>query len=226
MALSPTARARFFNDHVVQLYKLLGESGVPLIYNCPKASEAQALIIRLRLATEGRIDDTAAVQAAVDRAVELLKERRELRAAATAPGLTEQDRTTIQQRLKELEDLDTLLEFQRGAKGELGDKSFMGLLSAARGDAGAFGADARRLAEFATDKRKYAFEASRASAHPARTRRSRAAPPRPRSSPFHAPASLEAAAPEKSPPPPPLRNSPKTSNCARNSSAIRRWPKS
>jgi hypothetical protein len=160
MGLAPSERRRFFDAHLLQLVRLLDAGEFALISQLSKASEAQALIVRLRQATEGRIDDMAAVEAVVDRAVELLKERRELRAqAASAKSLTDHDRATIQQRLKELEDLDKLLEFSRDQEGELGARSFMGMLSAARGAPEAFGADARRLAEFAADKRKYAKEA-------------------------------------------------------------------
>ena len=44
-----------------------------LLGTLARGNEAQALIARLRLATEGRIDDKDAVRAVVDRAIALLE---------------------------------------------------------------------------------------------------------------------------------------------------------
>ena len=161
LALEPAQRRRFFSEQLYALYHLLDTWQLVIVRRLAEGSEAQALIARLRLATESRIDDQAAVEAMVSRAVALLRERRELRVALEAPNLPAAERTTIQERLRELDDLDVLLQFRRNTSGELSERSFMGMLSGAHGSAEAFGADTQRLAEFAPDQRQYAFETAK-----------------------------------------------------------------
>ena len=74
-----------------------------------KSTEAQALIARLRLATEGRIDDTKGIQTVVNRTASLLKERQALDTALRSSGLSAARRVQIEQRLSELGDLDALI---------------------------------------------------------------------------------------------------------------------
>ncbi|HTX91840.1 MAG TPA: DUF4157 domain-containing protein [Anaerolineales bacterium] len=164
LALAPTQRRQFINDQYVNLFDLLPNWQLTIVRSMMEGGEAQALIARLRLATEGRLDDMTAVQAVVDRAVALLRERRELQASLNAPGLPAAERTNVESRLQELNDLDTLLQFQRGRNGDLVENSFMGLLAGARGDSSAFGADVSRLAEFAPEgagRRDYLFQVAK-----------------------------------------------------------------
>jgi hypothetical protein len=63
-------------------------------------------------------------------------------------------------RLNELATLDQLLLFKRGKDGNLDSKSFLGILSDARGDANTFGADTKSFAEFSKDPR-FVFEAAK-----------------------------------------------------------------
>jgi hypothetical protein len=149
LALTPTLRRKFYDQHLGALWLLLSTRRFFLLRTLAYGTEAQALVARLRLATEGRIDDAAAVQAVVDRAVGLLRERRELQ-ASLARTLPAEARATAEARIAELKDLDDLLSFTPGAGGGFEAGSFMGKLASARGDEETFGADARRLAEFAT----------------------------------------------------------------------------
>jgi hypothetical protein len=162
IALPPAKRKDFFDKYSDQLRSLLFQGQYDLVKALCSGTEAQALVARLRLATEGKIDDMAAVQAVVERAVELLKERRQLKGSLAGGALPAEARKTAEARVEELKDLDTLLE-QRGADGALKADSFLGLLAGARGDAGAFGADAKRLSDFATGAkaREFALDAAK-----------------------------------------------------------------
>jgi hypothetical protein len=145
LALAPGRRRAFYDANLAALTSLLSESRLTLLRTMSYGTEAQAIVARLRQATEGRSDDMAAVQRVVDRAVELFRERQVLRGSLAGGALPERERAQVEARLAELADLDALLEFTRGAGGELDASTFMGMLSAARGDPGAFGADAARL---------------------------------------------------------------------------------
>src|SRR6185437_1848010 len=107
LELSPAQRRTFFSDHLIQLYRLLSTSRFRLMNTMCSGTEAQALLARLRQATEGRRDDLAAVSAVVDRLVVLLRERAELRAAL--PSLLPAQQVQARARLDELSDLDDLL---------------------------------------------------------------------------------------------------------------------
>ena len=161
LELSPTQRRTFFHDHLIELYRLLSLSRFRLMSTMCSGTEAQALLARLRQATEGRRDDLAAVSAVVDRLLALLRERAELRAAL--PSLLPAQRVQAQARLDELRDLDDLLRYTRGPGGALNQASFMGMLAAARDDPTAFAGDAARLASFATPEqaRQVAFEGAK-----------------------------------------------------------------
>lgn len=164
LALAPADRRRFFDEFVLELHDQLPNWQFLLVSTLAQGSEVQALIARLRLATEGRTDDQAAVQNVVDRAVALLRERRELRAAVESGGLSAAGRATAEARLQELGELDSLVQFQREPGGALRENTFMGLVASARGSSEAFAADASRLAEFAppgAGRREYAKEVAK-----------------------------------------------------------------
>ncbi|WP_370964385.1 DUF4157 domain-containing protein [Amycolatopsis sp. cg9] len=163
MELSPAQRRQFYTAHESAITDMMSDSRAGLLRNLAYGSEADALIARLREATEGRRDDLAAVQDVVDRAVKLFQERATLRASVRAGSLPPADRATVEARLRELDDLDKLLRFDRGGDGALDSASFLGRLADARGDAGAFAADAQRLGQFASpaDARRQAFETAK-----------------------------------------------------------------
>ena len=145
--LRPAARGAFFREHLLTLFRKFSVAEFRLLSSLGSASEAQVLIARLRQATEGRLDDMEAVAAVVERAAALLQERATLQ--ATVGSLTGPKKAEAQERLDELKDLDQLLAFSRDEKGALKGSTFLGMLAAARGDPGAFAADASRLAAFA-----------------------------------------------------------------------------
>ncbi|HET6211052.1 MAG TPA: DUF4157 domain-containing protein, partial [Jatrophihabitans sp.] len=161
LELAPSQRRTFFNDHLMQLYRLLSVARFRLMSTMCSGTEAQALLARLRQATEGRRDDMTAVAAVVDRLVALLRERAELRAAL--PSLLPAQQVQARARLDELSDLDDLLRYTRGAGGALNQGSFLGMLAAARDDPTAFAGDAARLAAFAApaQARQAAFESAK-----------------------------------------------------------------
>lgn len=158
LELRPARRRTFFTEHILALARLFSTTRFKLMESLCTGTEAQALIARLREATEGRIDDMTAVAATVDRAVALLGERAELR--ATIDTLPAPARAGAQARLDELQDLDDLLRFDRVGGGELRGTTFLGILSSARADPSAFAADAARLAQFVPrdQARQTAFE--------------------------------------------------------------------
>jgi Domain of unknown function (DUF4157) len=160
LALDPRRRGTFFNVYEETLHVVLWDYQFDLLKTLSRGSEAQALIARLQLATKHRSDDLEAVQAIVDRAVKLLSEKRTLNAQKNDPHLSDADRAEITNRLKELGDLESLVDFQR-KKGDLDSDSFMGLVSDALADPDAFGASAAKLGLFATDPVKFNFESSK-----------------------------------------------------------------
>ncbi|ALG08406.1 eCIS core domain-containing protein [Kibdelosporangium phytohabitans] len=163
MELTPAQRGRFHDANRTAIESLFSEDRSTLFRNLCKGTEAQALIARLREATEGRSDDMDAVKSVVDRAVALLQERAGLRASLTGGNLPDPARVTAEARLAELNDLDQLLRFTRGGDGQLDSAGFMGVLAAARGDGAAFGADTARLGQFTSgpEARQHAFETAK-----------------------------------------------------------------
>lgn len=159
LLMPPLVRKNYFNDHWADLRRLLGNDDLRLIESMVRVvskgkesfggSEVDALIARLRLATEDRSDDMDAVQSTVDRAVALLKERRELQKKRHGGKLNEEELTEVDRRLDELRGLDRLFEMHRDEDGKLIKNSFMRLLSDARDDPDGFLTDAQRFAEFA-----------------------------------------------------------------------------
>ena len=161
MALDRIDRKFVFDQHSMELKKLFNHDEFNLVATLTHASEAQMIIARLRLATEGRRDDMEAVRAMVERAVALLTERQQLREARSARLLTADDRARIDERLQELDDLDVLLQFKRTAKGDLKENTFMALLADAEDQQAAFGSHMNRLAQFASDRRAFVLEAAK-----------------------------------------------------------------
>ncbi len=161
MALDRIDRKFVWDQHYDELYHLLDHSQFKLVATLTHASEAQMIIARLRLATEDRSDDMDAVRAMVDRAMELLAERKQLREARSAKLLTAEDRADIDERLEELGDLDELLQFKRTRKGDLKENTFMELLAGAEDQQSAFASHMSRLQQFASDPRAFAFEAAK-----------------------------------------------------------------
>ncbi len=161
MALDRIDRKFVWDQHYDELYHLLDHSQFKLVATLTHASEAQMIIARLRLATEDRSDDMDAVRAMVDRAMELLAERKQLREARSAKLLTTEDRADIDERLEELGDLDELLQFKRTRKGGLKENTFMELLAGAEDHQSAFASHMSRLQQFASDPRAFAFEAAK-----------------------------------------------------------------
>jgi hypothetical protein len=161
LQLTPAQRQRLWNERqkelkVLVLDDVFADLRLKRLKEMLEGGEVQALIARLQLATERRKDDPTGVQAAVDRAVELFKERRTLKAKLNAAALPPEERKKAEARVEELKDLDQLLQFNRGADGKLLPDSFMALLAEARGSEG-FGGDTRRLAEFVDSKATETF---------------------------------------------------------------------
>lgn len=171
LALAPAVRSQFFDQHESKLSDVLWHNGLrdefTLLKSMAHADEAAALIARLRLATEKRSDDMEGVQAVVDRAVALLGEKRGLVASKADPRLSVTDREVIEKRLREIGEVERLLQMPRDEKGKLDPGSFMGMISAARDDPDAFGADALRLGAFAPETTRvpepqsFAFQAAK-----------------------------------------------------------------
>jgi len=161
IALDRIDRKFVWDQHYDELYHLLDSSEFKLVSTLTHGSEAQIIIARLRLATEDRKDDMEAVHATVDRAVQLLAERRQLREARSAKLLTADDRAEIDQRLQELGELDELVKFRRTVEGDLKKNTFMELLAGAEDQQAAFGSDMDRLLQFAPNGRDFALEAAK-----------------------------------------------------------------
>ena len=126
LALSPSERKSIWENHSNALSSLVWPAKLNLIRlmatgrttqaaqanpQSPEAqsTEAQALIARLRLATEGRIDDTKGIQTVVNQAASLLRERQTLSAELRSSGLAAKRKVQIERRLGELGDLDALI---------------------------------------------------------------------------------------------------------------------
>ncbi len=161
LALDQEPRREFvMTTHYLELYHLLYQWQLDILAAMVQGTEVDALLARLRLATEGRIDDQEGVTAVVTRAVALLRERRDLRAALAGHNVTGDARLEAEARLRQLDDLDRLLSFARVGGAELQAGTVMARLAEARGGAEAFAADAERLAEFSRpeDAAEYAFQ--------------------------------------------------------------------
>ena len=65
LELRPTRRRAFFTEHILALTHLFSTARFKLMESLCTGTEAQALIARLREATEGRIDDMTAVATTV-----------------------------------------------------------------------------------------------------------------------------------------------------------------
>jgi hypothetical protein len=148
LKLAPADRRTFFDSFQTSLATVLWPQELQTLKILAHADEAGALIARLRLATEDRRDDMEAVQAIVDRAVSLLSEKQKLVASKADSRLSPDDQKKIDDRLRELETLESLLQMRRRDDGSLDPDTFMGKLSAARDDPDAFAADTAALAPF------------------------------------------------------------------------------
>lgn len=167
LLLSPADRKRLWQAREKRLQALVlddvfADLRLARLKELIQGGEVQALIARLQLATERRKDDPAGVQAVVDRAIELFKERRTLQLKLKSPGLPGEERKKAQARIEELKDLDKLLDFQRSETGVLPPGTFMAMLAEARGAEG-FGADVASLGAFVgTEKTEsFAIDAAR-----------------------------------------------------------------
>lgn len=147
-ALTPAERRVFYKEKEIALKSLLLEDRFKLLGTLVAGTEVEALIARLRLATEGRIDDQEAVRAVVDRAVALLAEQKNLRATLAVTTLPPDELSKAQTRLNELGELESLLKF---GTGKLDPKSFLGRLADVSDSSEAFGAMAQRLGGTITD---------------------------------------------------------------------------
>lgn len=165
--LSPSERQQIWQTQLYRLNSMLSESQISLIRlmtlgsedknirSDNRSTEAQALMARLRLATEGRTDDKEGIQTVLKRAAELLQEKRQLQAQQSDTTLTAEARTRLTARLQEFGDLEAL--FKIAPTGEAGrDKSFMGRLEDAAGSPQEFGKWAQQVGAdpFAAAKRQ------------------------------------------------------------------------
>ena len=154
--LTPAERQQIWQTQLSLLNSMLSESQISLIRlmtlgsedknirSDNRSTEAQALMARLRLATEGRTDDKEGIQTVLKRASELLQEKRQLQAQQSDTTLTTEARTRLTTRLQEFGDLEAL--FKIAPTGEAGrDKSFMGRLEDAAGSPQEFGKWAQQV---------------------------------------------------------------------------------
>jgi hypothetical protein len=111
---------------------------------CGARNEGEVLSERLRLATEGRIDDTVGVADVVRRAAELAREQDRLRGLRDAPELPAAERDQIQTRLDEIGDLRGQL-LHLDATGAPTSSSFLGRLETAADSPAQYGEWARSL---------------------------------------------------------------------------------
>lgn len=132
-------RRRLYDARLVLLYRMLSNAQLALLRTVSYGTEAEALVARLRLATEGRIDDAEGVRQVVERARALIAEKRQLQAALTAHTLAADERATLEEQLRQLGDLEGLLAFTPGADGGLSGTSFLGRLAEAAGSPDQFG---------------------------------------------------------------------------------------
>ncbi|MEJ2454127.1 MAG: DUF4157 domain-containing protein [Candidatus Thiodiazotropha sp.] len=135
--LSPEERGRVWRSQRSQLEEFLSDDQMTLVESLMTGSEAQAVMARLRLATEGRIDDTEAIAGIVARVAQLMREKRRLLAALESPDINDEQRDLAQTRLQQLGDLEALAQFP--ASGELDEESFLGRLHEAASDSDQFG---------------------------------------------------------------------------------------
>ena len=147
-ALSPADRRRFFYEKKEPLQDLLMPFRFPMLQTLVSGTEAEALIARLREATEGRIDDQEAIRATVDRAIALINEQKQVRATLAITELPADERAIAQARLEEIGDLEGLLRY---GDGKLDSTSFLGRLADAANSPDAFGATAQRLGATISD---------------------------------------------------------------------------
>jgi hypothetical protein len=155
-------RVKFvMKDHYSTLYHRLYGWEMAILRNMARGTEVEALIQRLRFATVDRRDDQEAVSAVIDRAVELLKERRELQGVVGT--LSGEAREIAERRLRELDTLDRFMSFERTSDGSVRPQTFLGLVSGARDDPAKFANDAARLAEFVdpAKQKRFAFEVAK-----------------------------------------------------------------
>jgi hypothetical protein len=160
-ALAPSERKGFYNKHNMDLHHLLSADRFKLLGTLSTGTEAEALIARLRLATESRIDDKEAIQAVVDRAVALLAEQKGLRATLAVTTLPPEELDKAKARLAELGELEALVKF---GKGKLDPASFLGRLADAADSPDAFGAMAHKLGTAVADpqeRTEFAFAAAK-----------------------------------------------------------------
>ncbi|MFB9240308.1 DUF4157 domain-containing protein [Massilia antarctica] len=160
-ALTPSERKDFYNKRNMDLHHLLSADRFKLLGTLSTGTEAEALIARLRLATESRIDDKEAIQAVVDRAIALLAEQKGLRATLAVTTLPPEELDKARARLAELGELEALVKF---GKGKLDPTSFLGRLADAADSPDAFGAMAHKLGSAIADpgeRTEFAFAAAK-----------------------------------------------------------------
>jgi|GEM_PF-2918014 len=138
LVLPRDQRRRFYNGHFMQLYDLLDNWQLTAVRTMATGSEAEGLIARMRLATEYRIDDQEGIQAVVDQFSTLLREQREITARLEDSRLPVEERDQMRSRLRELEGLGQMLQFNH-RDGELASGSMMGRLAEAAGSQEQFG---------------------------------------------------------------------------------------
>lgn len=159
--LAPQRRRDFRDEHRAALESEIGPSDFRILNAMVDGDEVDALLARLDRATEWRMDDAEGIGSVIDRAVALLRQRAQLQLDINSRSLEPEPRRAAQARVLALDRLaERMLAFTRLEGGELDTGSFLARIAAARGDAGAFAADAQRLAEFVppTQAEEFAFE--------------------------------------------------------------------
>jgi hypothetical protein len=145
MDLTRTQRESVWRTHNGGLYRLLSLQRFNLLQTLVHGTEAEALVARLRLATDNRMDDMDAVGRVVERARHLLREQATLRAQIASESLSGPDLTAANARLRQLGELESLLEVERTSEGDIDTTTFMGRLYQASGSGDQFGTWARSL---------------------------------------------------------------------------------
>ncbi len=136
--LPKVERRRFYREHLLALARLLDTVQLRLMHTMADGTEAQSLTAQLRLATEYRIDDSEGVNAVVDRMGSLLSEYRRIEAQLQDSDLSEQESRAARIRLREIGNIEGLLEFERRGA-DLQSGSMMARLSEAAGSSEQFG---------------------------------------------------------------------------------------
>jgi hypothetical protein len=127
--LKPSERKALFNTtRVLAIRRMLSGAQFKILETIVRGTEAQAVLARLRLATEDRIDDKEGIQKAVARAKELIAEKRQLTLQLGALKESSEDRKTVEARIAEIGDLESLLKFTQ-KDGKIDPASFMGRLA-------------------------------------------------------------------------------------------------